>query len=411
MPASVVDFTALTHVIHFAIGPNSDGTLNTNLDSITPALSADLVSRAHAAGRPVLICVAGSGTGGFTGATADAYRATFIAKLVNFMSTYDYDGVDIDWEPLNNSDLTQYTNFVNDLRAALDKLSPRPLLTVATAQQPAWFASLQGQFDQINLMTYDLAGAWPGWVTWFNAPIYNGGFRFPSTGALVPSTDGMVNSFIAAGVAPAKLGIGIAFYGRLWQGGAGTSTGGASLPRQSWTTAPTTSAVTYANIMSSYYQPSLYHWDTAAQAAYLSVDNSGSANDQFISYDDEHTCLAKVSYARNLSLGGVMIWELEEGYRPTQPQGQRDPLLQAVKQGLLAQPNLTALQCSNLDIHLSFSTLPLALYRVQWTTNLASGIWHTLTNNVPGTGDTVEVTDSGALGGNSSRFYRVRTPP
>ena len=62
-------------------------------------------------------------------------------------------------------------------------------------------------------MTYDMAGTWPGWVTWFNSPIYDGGYRFPSTGGLIPSTDGMVNNFITAGVAPAKLAVGIAFYG------------------------------------------------------------------------------------------------------------------------------------------------------------------------------------------------------
>ena len=411
MPASVVDFTALTHVIHFSIAPNSDGTLNTTLNNITVARSNDLVSRAHAAGRKVLICVAGSGSGGFLGATINAHRATFITNLVNFMSTYAYDGIDIDWEPLNSSDVTQYTNFVNDLRLALNGFSPHRLLTVATAQQPSWFASLQGQFDQINLMTYDLAGTWPGWVTWFNAPIYDGGYRFPSTGGLVPSTDGMVNSFVAGGVAASKLGIGIAFYGNVWSGATGTSTGGAALPRQSWTIAPTNSSISYASIMSTYYQSNLYHWDPAAQAAYLSIDNTGSANDNFISYDDEHTCQAKVSYARNRGLGGVMIWELGEGYRSSQPAGQRDPLLQAVKQALLATPNLTGIQRSNQDLRISFTSMPLALYRVQWTTNPVGGFWNTLTNNVSGTGGIVQITDVGALAGHSARYYRVRTPP
>ena len=238
IPASVVDFTSLTHVIHFSIAPKTDGTLNTTLNSITATRSNDLVTRAHAVGRKVLICVAGSGSGGFLGATTNTHRAAFVGNLVSFMTTYAYDGIDIDWEPLKSSDVTQYTNFVNDLRSALNGFTPHRLLTVATAQQPAWFASLQGQFDQINLMTYDLSGTWPGWVTWFNAPIYDGGYRFPSTGGLVPSTDGMVNSFITAGVASSKLGIGIAFYGDLWSGGTGTSTGGAALPRQSWTTAP-----------------------------------------------------------------------------------------------------------------------------------------------------------------------------
>src|SRR6185295_4571071 len=115
-------------------------------------------------------------------------------------------------------------------------ISPRPLLTAAVAWQPKLIASLQQQFDQINIMTYDMSGTWSGWVTWHNAPIYDGGYRFPSTGGLVPSTEGMVNTFTNAGVPSSKLGIGIAFYARIWNGGTGTSTGGATQPRQSWTT-------------------------------------------------------------------------------------------------------------------------------------------------------------------------------
>lgn len=411
-PPSTIDFTALSHVIHFSIMPNSDGTLNTGIQGLKPAFSSDLVSRAHAAGRQVLICVGGAESqAGFQGATSSANRAAFITNVVSFMSAYGYDGVDIDWEPLDSSDAQQYTNFVNDLRAALDGFSPRRLLTVATASQPALFASLQNQFDQINLMTYDLAGPWPGWVTWFNAPIYDGGFRFPSTGNLIPSADGMVNSFIAAGVAPGKLAVGIAFYGNVWTHGAGTFTGGTRLPRQTWTTAPTVTAVAYFDLMSSYYQTNLYHWDTAAQAAYLSITNSVATNDMFISYDDEHTCQAKVSYARNRRLGGVMIWEIGQGYRPTQPSGQRDPLLQAMKQALLYTPRLTAIQRGDQDIQFSFTSLPLALYRVLWASNLTASAWNTLTNNVSGTGDIFQITDPGAVTNTSPRFYRVQTPP
>lgn len=155
---------------------------------------------------------------------------------------------------------------------------------------------------------------------------------------------------------------GIAFYGYVWSGGTGTSIGGAALPRQTWTTAPTTTTPTYDTIMSTYYQTNRYHWDTDAQAAYLSIDNSGSANDKFISYDDEHACQAKISYARNRGLGGVMIWELGSGCRAGQPVGQRDPLLQAVKQAL-ATPQMTAIGLSGQkDIRLEFTSLPLASY-------------------------------------------------
>lgn len=411
-PPANIDFTALSHIIHFSIIPNADGTLNTGSQSLTPAFSTELVTRAHAANRQALICVGGAGSqAGFQGATSSAHQAAFIANVVGFMSTYGYDGVDIDWEPLDAADAPQYANFINSLRAALDGFSPRRLLTVATASQPALFASLQNQFDQVNLMTYDLAGAWPGWVTWFNAPIYDGGFRFPSTGQLIPSADGMMKSFIAAGVSRGKLSVGLAFYGDIWTHGAGTSTGGSLLPRQSWTTAPTVTAIAYFDLMSNYYQSNRYHWDTAAQAAYLSVTNPVAADDMFISYDDEHACQAKVSYARNLGLGGVMIWEIGQGYRSTQPSGQRDPLLQAMKQALLYKPRLMAIQRRDHDIQISFTSLPLALYRVSWTSNLAAVTWNTLTNNVPGTGGILVITDAGAATNMASRCYRVQTPP
>ena len=410
MSASNIDFTVVTHVIHFSLVPNSDGTLNSSANVVTPANSSDVVSRAHASGRKVLICVGGAGSqSGFQGATSAANRAAFISNLVNFMSARGYDGIDIDWEPLDASDAPQFTDFVNGLGTALNSITPRPLLTAAIASPPtppSLIASLQGQFDQINLMTYDLSGPYPGWVTWFNAPIYDGGYRFPSTSGLVPSADGMINSVTNAGVARSKLSIGIAFYGWIWSGGAGTSTGGASLPRQTWVTAPTTTQLSYNAIMSTYYQTNLYHWDNSAQAAYLAIDNAGSNNDKFISYDDERTCQSKVSYARNRDLGGVMIWELAQDHHANQP----DPLLQAIKQAL-ATPGVMAVQRSGQDIDLSFSSIPLGSYRVQWVSNLTTGIWNTLIiTNVSSTGGVLRVTDPGALG-QPGRFYRIQTPP
>ena len=168
--------------------------------------------------------------------------------------------------------------------------------------------------------------------------------------------------------------------------------------------------MTYFDIMSTYYQSNLYHWDSAAQAAYLSIDQSGSASDQFISYDDEHSCQSKVSYARNRHLGGVMIWELGQGYCPTQPAGQRDPLVQAIHQAL-ATPGGAAIRRGGPDVQLAFASVPLALYRVLWTSNLTLSVWNTLSNNVPGSGGTLQITDPGTITNQPQRFYRVQTPP
>lgn len=418
MSASNIDFTALTHIIHFSVVPNSDGTLNGSANGITSANSTDLVTRAHAAGLKVLICVGGAGSeSDFQAATSTANLSTFINNLTNFMASRGYDGVDIDWEPLPATDSQQYTNLVTGLRAALAGFSQPKLLTAAAGAYPPYgdpptaeylmFAAFQNQFDQINIMTYDLSGPYSGWVTWFNSPIYDGGYRFPSTGGLVPSVDGSVAGFIGNGVSPAKLGIGIAFYGYIWTGGSGTTTGGVTQPRQAWTTAPTVTTPSFTTIMSGYYQSNLYHWDPSAQAAYLGITNVNPANDMFISYDDQHTCQAKVSYARNQGLGGVMIWELAQDHTPNKP----DPLLQSVKQAL-ASPGWTSLQIRSNDVSLVFTSIALGAYRVQWSSDLTSGVWNTmLITNIAGSGGPVQIIDPGALTNQLERFYRIQTPP
>lgn len=419
MPASNIDFAALTHVIHFSLVPNANGTLNSSGNGISSGNSADIVSRGHAAGLKVLICVGGASSESlFQGATSSANLPAFISNLTNFMAARGYDGIDVDWEPLPVADAQQYTNLVMGLRSALDGFSQHKLLTAAAgayasygdppAAQYVMFAALQGQFDQINIMTYDLSGPYGGWVTWFNSPIYDGGYRFPSTGGLVPSVDGAVNGFLGGGVAANKLGIGIAFYGDLWTGGKGQFPNSITQPRQSWNVSnvPTMNQISFNTIMANYYQTNLYHWDTSAQAAYLGITNANPVNNMFISYDDQRTCQAKVSYARNHALGGVMIWELAQDHINGQP----DPLLQAVKQSL-ASPGEITIQQTGQDVTLSFTGIALGAYRVQWTDNLAGGSWNTLAvTNISGPGTPVQIVDPNPFS-QPQRFYRVQSPP
>ncbi len=409
MPPSTIDFTPLTHVIHFSLLPKSDGTLDSASFDLTPTASSTLLSRAHANGTKVLVCVGGAGTQvQFQGATKPAAIDGFVTRLVSFVTSRGYDGLDIDWEPLDPGDGPAYKDLVSRLSSQFAARNPRPLLTAAVATEPALLYSLQGSFDQINVMTYDLAGPWEGWVTWFNAPLFDGGYRFPSTGGLITSGDGLINRFLAAGVQASKLGIGIAFYGAVWSGGTGLSTGGASLPRQEWQTAPTVTAMDYRNILATYYRPERYHWDTNAQSAYLSIDNPGSSADKFISYDDEHASQAKVAYAHNRGLGGVMIWELAGGYLPSKPAGQRHPLLTAIRTA--NEPaRFQSIEVRTNVVHLAFESVPLARYRLEASASLGSPSW-LLVTNVVGTGGRLEVLDR--LGsGSGARYYRIQWPP
>jgi chitinase len=332
MNADKIDYSAVTHIIHFAISPKHDGTIEFSANCILPENSASLVTYARAAGKKVLISIGGWQTeSAFLSATSDANRQKFINNLINFMVSRGYDGIDFDWEPISPSSVTQVKTFITELRAALDAITPRPLLTAAVFYEPALFAQLQDKFDQMNIMTYDLSGEWLK-ATWHHTPTYDGGYWFPASGP-APSANGLVNYFIAAGVKPAKLGIGIGFYGYVWKGGSGTSTGGATAPGQKWTTAPTSTVYSYSDIMDKFHKTANYRYDSAAGAAYLSFDTAGSSEDMFITYDDENSILEKIKYVRTKAIGGAMIFQLGGGWRPNAPVP--DNLLQAVKSAVI----------------------------------------------------------------------------
>jgi chitinase len=325
LPPEKIDFAAVSHIIHFSVVPKADGTIDdTGGDFITPAQSQALLTPAHAAGCKVLLCVGGADTSPrFRAALGDSVRPAFIRNLVAFTAARGYDGIDIDMEPLQDSDAPQFEAFIGELRTAMNAVDPHLLLTAATAQQPAVFAKLQSQFDQINVMTYDLSGPWQGFRTWHNSSLYGAGDDMMTGQTPYPSSDATLRGFIKAGVPKSKLAIGLAFYGTVWNG--------ASAPGQDIANVKFDSSVDYHTIMDKYAASGQYQWDTRAHAPYYSIGGPSPQDRKFVSYDDERLCAEKIAYARKQGLGGVMIWELGSGYRADQPAGQRDSLLQAVK--------------------------------------------------------------------------------
>ena len=96
-PPDKIDFTAISELIHFAVTPKRDGTIDdTPAKTITPAQSAAVIGPAHAAGRKVLLCVGGADTAPlFRPVLTDAVRPRFITSLVSLAVTRGYDGLDI----------------------------------------------------------------------------------------------------------------------------------------------------------------------------------------------------------------------------------------------------------------------------------------------------------------------------
>jgi chitinase len=324
-----IDYTTFSHLIHFGVMPAADGSLDPLKAGITPQQSETVVALAHKAHRKVLVSM-GTDEGGkhLHQALTDPVRPTLVRNLVQFVVTRGYDGLDIDMEPIEDPDVSTYEKFIHELRTVLKAANPKLLLTAAVATEPAMFGRLQHEFDQINLMTYDLSGPWKGFKSWYNAALYDSGTELMNQTEPYPSAQGMVQQFVQAGVEQTKLGIGVAFYGYLWSGVNG--------PRQSIDGVKVNDDVPYHTIMDQYYQTGRYHWDAQAKAPYLSIDALLPGGRQFLSYDDDTLCAKKITYVRQQGLGGVIIWELGEGYRDSQPKGKQDALLQAIKRAWLA---------------------------------------------------------------------------
>ncbi len=330
-PADKVDFSAMTHIIVGRVTPNPDGTVNTNFDNPNGhKLARTLSTRAHAAGRKALIMVGGSGEyEGWVGAASDANRAKFVQNLLHAMDTFGYDGLDLDWEPVEDSDKPQLLALVKELRAA----RPNMLLTFPIgwinvnwqSNVDPWYAQLAPYLDQINVMSYSMVGPWPGWSSWYTSALYGHAGNHPTS--VSASMEGWVN----AGIPRAKLGIGIPFYGMAWRNITG--------PYQRFTHwsdfVGGDNSFHYKRILALAQQGGTHHWDPVAQASYITfstpVGNDGTI--RWISYDSPEAIAAKGQYVKDHGYGGTIIWTINQGC--TDPVTGANPLLDAVKGAFL----------------------------------------------------------------------------
>jgi len=157
-------------------------------------------------------------------------------------------------------------------------------------------AKVQAVVDFVNLMTYDFRVASPGEPAGHHANLYPS----PADPRQV-SADGAVEAFLAAGVPPSKLVLGVPFYGRVWQGvesPAGLYKEG-DPPGQRMET----SHASLASLVGR--EGWVREWDAAAQAPFL----WNEAKKTFVTYEDEESLQIKARYVRQKRLGGVMFWE------------------------------------------------------------------------------------------------------
>lgn len=250
-------------------------------------------------------------------------RQTFINSAVAFVRRHRLDGIDIDWEypglagagnTHRPEDGENFTLVLKGLRKAFDALEQeldRPLLiTIATGGFTDYLAKSDTQnwhpyLDFLNIMAYDFNFPREGGVTGHHTALYS--HPDDSSGQ---SADAAVKKHLAQGVPPHKLVLGLAFYGRVWTevraNNAGFrqpgNAGEASFGRASYTNLS-------PNVINQ--QGFVRHWDNVAQAPWL----WNRQEQTFVSYDDPQSITAKVHYARDKGLAGVMFWQYTSDYQ------------------------------------------------------------------------------------------------
>ena len=251
-------------------------------------------------------------------------RAAFAQSCVQYMTLWGFDGVDLDWEyPVSGglpsnivrpADKQNYTLLLAELRAQLDAravLDGRPyLLTIAGPAGPTTMNNfelnlLHPYVDWINLMAYDFHGGWEQ-ATNHQAPLYPAtGDPTPFPGNLQWNSSSAVAGYLAAGVPPLKINLGMPFYGRGWSGvgaqNAGLFQPSTGLPAGTFEVG----VFDYHDLAANHVTPLTRHWDASALVPWVYNPTTGL----MVSYDDPESLGHKADFVVNQGLGGAMFWE------------------------------------------------------------------------------------------------------
>ncbi len=208
-----------------------------------------------------------------------------------------FDGIDLDWEFPEEEDKDNFTALLAEFRRQLDAERPNLLLTVAmgdngTAYRHLDMATASLFVNQVGIMNYDYGGPWSK-RTGLVAPLYSSPGDVDHGGDVASTLQG----YLDAGVPAYKMLLGLPFYGYVWNHVSSENHGLFQLGQ------PLREDFPYSHIASVRDRFKVYR-DSESLAPWLFDGGT------FWTYDDEISIAAKLAYARRLSLGGVMIWEL-----------------------------------------------------------------------------------------------------
>jgi chitinase len=304
------------------------GQTNWSTNPISYYPNTSIIDRAHNAGVKVLPSIGGwTLSDNFPSiAASSAKRTLFAHHCCALIRTYNFDGIDLDWEypgyvdhngtPADKQNFTILLQQIRDSLTALGQVNNKSyLLTfcIGASRQNMLnieWGQVQNLADIINLMSYDFFGSWDATAN-HNSPLYKS-MQGDPTFNIDSAVTYLLNHY---NVLPNKLAAGIAFYGR-----SAKTTGVPALFApitgvDNITFSDDDGTPLYYNILK---KQNLFakQWDANAEVPYL----TGLGNlHTFVSFDDEQSVALKANYIKSKNLRGAIIWEITGDYIETTP--------------------------------------------------------------------------------------------
>ncbi|KFY66883.1 hypothetical protein V496_01886 [Pseudogymnoascus sp. VKM F-4515 (FW-2607)] len=245
-------------------------------------------------------------------AASETNQRAFFQSLVSFLATYDFDGVDIDWEyPVTKDrngreqDFANFPKFIRNLQGAIQGSGRFSGVTV-TLPASYWYLrhfdikELVKYVEFFNIMSYDMHGPWE------KGNIWTGEFLNGHTN--LTEISGALDLMWRNDIPPSKVVLGLAFYARAFTvANVNCKTpgclfaSGAKPGRCSHEISILLNSEIDEIVAEKGLQPVLYK-DAAVKVV--------TWDDQWLAYDDEETLSIKADFARSMCLGGVMVWAI-----------------------------------------------------------------------------------------------------
>ncbi|KAH7322689.1 glycoside hydrolase family 18 protein [Stachybotrys elegans] len=233
-------------------------------------------------------------------------RATFARTSVDLVRHLGFDGIDIDWEfPQNADEARNFVELLAAVRAELDAYSQQAAgghhfeLTVACSAGPQNFQNMDipgmdQYLDFWNLMAYDYAGSWDH-CAGHQANLYPSSHNPTCTPF---STVAALDYYIAQGVAPDKLVLGMPLYGRAFE-----NTDGPGQPFQG------VGEGTWENGVLDYKKLPLEGAEEVQDDGVGASYCYHAGQRKLVTYDTPGMARAKTEFIKQRGLGGAMWWE------------------------------------------------------------------------------------------------------